>query len=74
MADFNKATYREELVTIWRPRWNAVSLLGEGYTGSSLSGSATAPFTGNRGTARRQITIHSAPTMAKAQLECRRCD
>lgn len=33
-----KPKYIEVLVVIWRPAWNAKSLCGDGYTGSSLAG------------------------------------
>lgn len=56
---------------VWTPHRDAPSLLGEGWTGCSLSGTAPEPFTGNRGAVRRQVPIHYATTMARAKAETR---
>jgi hypothetical protein len=50
MVSFNprKAPYIEEIETIWRPHRDALSLLGEGYSGSTLTGYVVPPAGGSR--------------------------
>lgn len=62
-----KPEYVEELISIWRPRWDAVSLLGEGYSGSSLSNIASI----SQREKASERTVHQAKTMAAAKRDVR---
>lgn len=62
-----KPEYVEELSLFWTPAWNAKSLCGDGYTGSSLSNIAS--ISQREKAAER--TVHQAKTMAAAKRDVR---
>lgn len=74
MVSFNppKPQYVDVLETVWRPHRNAKSLLGEGYSGSSLSSVGRAPDTGNRGAVNRSRVYHHPQTRAQAKADVER--